>query len=323
MLNRIVKDPGTLFFENHPVLDRAILVKNCPLSNKSEFWVELEAQHSLFNTEMYALVPDPSVLSQELAKQFQKLDPFTISSGNAETKTLLRYSNESITTLYKLENVKGIKDPKLVLELDQLVARECIKLDKLATILIIPEEMNYFSRFDGITLDDLKSYFKLNNQGAIWILNILQESGVLLQQTVKMMRLTINDSKWEKTIRAQLVKDAKKPLETEPIEIRLLYSKAGVLQLLKENNKLLNVNEEVIRIFCELNEEDAKKFFAYLTNENIIEPYLYNIWRMNSKIDCSALPACIASHIDEFLADRFAYAFALEEVCFFFIYFDF
>ncbi|CAF3995174.1 unnamed protein product, partial [Rotaria magnacalcarata] len=44
-----------------------------------------------------------------------------------------------------------------------------------------------------------------------------------------------------------------------------------------------------------------------LTEQKLLEQYLYNISRLNSKLDCSSLPRCIA--------DRFTYTFALEELC--------
>ena len=318
MLAKISRDSASVVFENHTVLDPAILNENCPLSTKSEFWAELEVQNALLDTEIYLLVPDVRVLSQELLEQFKKLKPFSMNNQKQETKSLLRYSNEtSINTLYKLDDVKSLieTNPNIMKEINQLVDKQVLKLDKLSTILVVPEDMTYFSSFDGVTLDDLKDFFNLSKQGAAWILNMLEESGVLILETVKMMRFTTNTSLWERLVRSQLKNKAPMPKETDPIELKLLYNKAGSLQQIKDNRKLLNVSKDVISRFCQITEENLEKFYSYLQKENILEPYLYNIWRMNSKMDCSSLPSCIVPHIDEFLADRFAYTFALEEIC--------
>ncbi|CAF1683290.1 unnamed protein product, partial [Adineta ricciae] len=94
----------------------------------------------------------------------------------------------------------------------------------------------------------------------------------------------------------------------------------GRLQQIKDHRKLVNVTEEVIAAYCEVpskpdKEETIKRFYTYLTENKILETYHYKIWRLNSKLDCSSLPLCIADQVDEFLSDRFAYTFALENIC--------
>ena len=104
--------------------------------------------------------------------------------------------------------------------------------------------------------------------------------------------------------------------------MKFLYENAGILQQLKDNHKLLNVTQDVhvINRYCRVSqkrnkEEALKKFYAYLNQEKILEPYVFSIWRLDSKLDCSSLPPCITNHLEEFLSDRFAYTFALEELC--------
>ncbi|CAF1126244.1 unnamed protein product [Didymodactylos carnosus] len=316
------KDPTSQVFEDHTVLDRALLLDKCPLSTKSEFWVELEQQNALYNTDMYLVVHDQSSLSEEVLEKLRQFKPHSVTNAD-KAKTLLRYSSEiNMGAMYKLSDVEKAvgNDEKLKNEIYQLVDKGTLKLDKLANILIIPERMSYFSDFDGVTTQDLKEFFHLENHGAGWIMNILQENGVLQLQTVSMTRLTSNDKIWKECVRAHLEENAKKPEEKDPIEWKLLYNNAGILQQIKDNRKLLNVTEEVLDRYCkipsELNrEETIKKFNIYLTEKKILEPYFYNIWRLNSKLDCSSFPPCIAAHVDEFLADRFAYTFALEDIC--------
>jgi hypothetical protein len=190
----------------------------------------------------------------------------------------------------------------------------------MAKVLVVPGYMSYFSNFDGVKVDDFKEFFNLNDHGAGWIMNKLQENGILQLQTIQMTRCTLNNDKWANLVRVHLKPKAKEPKEEEPMELKLLFKHAGDLQRIKDNTKLLNVTEEVIAFYCKISiendkEEIAKKFYNYLIKQNILESYLYNIWRLNSKLDCSSLPRCIADQIDEFLSDRFAYSFALENLC--------
>lgn len=75
------------------------------------------------------------------------------------------------------------------------------------------------------------------------------------------------------------------------------------------------MSKEVVGNYCNIADNDLFTFYAYLGKAKILEPYLYKIYRLKSKLDCSILSHCIANHIDKFLADRFAYTFALEELC--------
>lgn len=94
----------------------------------------------------------------------------------------------------------------------------------------------------------------------------------------------------------------------------------GILQEIKNQPRLLNLSRDVLKSYCKfsINEDHTfalDKLYAYLETQELIEPYLYNIWRLNSRLDCFSLPDCIADQVDEFLADRFAYSFALEKIC--------
>ncbi|UJR11290.1 hypothetical protein I4U23_015471 [Adineta vaga] len=321
-IDRMSKDPTSQVFEKHTVIDQDLLLDKSPLSTKSEFWIELEQQNTLYNTDIYLVVHNQSLLSKEILEILSKLKPHSITDAD-EAKTLLRYSSEvNLGTMYKLSDVqKEIENnEKLKNEIYQLVDRGTLKLDKLASILIIPERISYFSNFDGVTKEDMKEFFHLENHGVTWIMNILQENGVLQLQTINMKRLTSDDNIWKQHVRAHLEENAEKPEEKDPIEVKLLYENAGILQQIKDNTKLLNITEGVLNRYCNITEgldreETVKKFSIYLIEKNILEPYFYNIWRLNSKLDCSSLPRCIADHIDEFLADRFAYTFALEDIC--------
>ncbi|CAF1664350.1 unnamed protein product [Rotaria magnacalcarata] len=322
LIGQISKDPTSVTFENHTVFDRAMLLEKCPLSTKSKFWTELEQQKALYNADIYLIVQDQSSLSKEFLEKLTPLKPYSVTNLD-EMKTLLRYSDETtMDRMYKLSDVENSigDNQNLKDEIYQLVDKRILKLDKLANILIIPDRMSYFSDFDGVTTDDFKEFFHLDNHAAGWIMNMLQENGILQLQTIQMTRLTSDNKIWSQLVRIHLEKDAKKPIENDPIELKLLYDNAGILQQIKDNHKLLNVTEQVIDLYFRIpsklkREETVKKFYTYLAEKNILESYVYNIWRLNSKLDCSSLPSCIANHIDEFLADRFAYTFALEEIC--------
>ena len=316
------KDPSSVFFENYNVLDRSLILKHCPLSTKSDFWAELEQQKALHNTEIHLIIEDKSVLSEEARQAFDQLKPYE-NVDPTDARILVRYSSETnVGTVYKLqdaENLSGNRQ-KFKDEMNRLIDKGSVKLDKMATVLIVPGDISYFTAFDGVTTDDLKEFFHLTDHGAGWILNMLRSNGILQLQSVQMIRLTTNEETWKKLVRMHLEKNAKKPEKEDPIEVQLLFGNAGVLQQLRDNRKLLNVTEEVIASCLQVppgvNEtEMAKKFYTYLTEKQLLESYVYNIWRLDSKLDCSALPACIADHIDEFLSDRFAYSFALEKLC--------
>jgi hypothetical protein len=308
LIKRLSEDPASLFYENHTVLDQAQLIEHCPLSTKSEFWVELEAQNVLYDPVVCVAINDWSVISPELTELLKNQNAY-IDKNNDEARTLLRYSSEvELGALYKLEEVQeAIKDkPSLITELNKHVDNEAIKLDKFSRILIVPEDLTYFSDFDGVTLDDLKEFFDLDDQSAAWIMNILEETGVLKLQIVQMTRFTTNNQIWTNN-------------NMELLESKLLIENAGILQAIKDNRKILNVTKEVIGQFCRIpdgpeKEQTLDKFYTYL-QKKVLETFCYNIWRLNSKLDCSSLPPCIAGPIDEFLADRFAYTFALEEIC--------
>ena len=317
------KDPSSLLFEDHSVLQRPLILENCPLSSKSEFWTELEQQNALYDTDFYLLIQDQSALSNEALQIFDILKPYLLTNPE-QARTLLQYSNMvDISAMYKFSEVQDLmaKNKKFNDEVNELIEKEKVKLDKIANILIIPKDISYFSRFDGVTADDLKQYFNLTDQGAGWILNYLRENGILQLQTVKMTKLTSNNETWTSLVRSHLKDGAPQPKETDPLELKLLYNNAGTLQQVKDNTKLLNVTEEVIQFYCQVppntdKQEALKKFYAYLNEKNILEPYLYSIWRLDSKLDCSSLPRCIADQIEAFLSDRFAYTFALEDLCF-------
>ena len=311
------EDPTSLISDNRTVLNTSSLIDKCPLSSKSDFWLELEAQHIVRDQVICLMVSDFSLLSKELSQHLKTLKPYTIDNPD-DIRTLLRYSSEATeSVLYKIEDINNIvdKNSKLWTEINELVNSGGLKLDKLAQILIVPETMTYFSKFDGVTLEDLKVFFNLDNRGAAWILNTLEHNGILKLETVQMMRLTSDSSKWETLVRSHLNKDAKPPQKNDSIELKLMYANAGYLQRIKNDTRLLNVSKEVIQSFCKLTQGTLDQFYDHLVKEKLLEPYLYNIWRQNSKLDCSSLPLSIADNIDEFLADRFAYSFALENIC--------
>lgn len=273
MLKEIAENPTSLKFEKYVVLDPSSLIESCPLSTKSEFWVELESQHTLKNTVVCLFVQDQSVLSSKLAEELNKLEPFSLENPD-DVRTLLRYSSQvSPGTLYKLDEVKKHledKSDELMIELNQLVSTGRLKLDKLAQIRIVPKEMTYFSRFDGITFDDLREYFRLDTNGAAWILNNLQENGVLELETVKMMRFTRDNDKWESHVRSLLKDDAKPPTEGSSNEFKLLYKNAGALQTIKNTSRILNVSKDVIKSFCKVPDDTLDAFYSYLENEKIL-----------------------------------------------------
>lgn len=64
------------------------------------------------------------------------------------------------------------------------------------------------------------------SEGA-WILNMLTIKGVLALETVEMMRLTTDCTKWESLVRSHLKQNAVPPKDTDPIELRLMYENAG------------------------------------------------------------------------------------------------
>ncbi|KAE9548611.1 hypothetical protein FO519_008177 [Halicephalobus sp. NKZ332] len=82
---------------------------------------------------------------------------------------------------------------------------------------------------------------------------------------------------------------------------------AWILSVLEENGVLTHQS-------LQMTQDLATELYDYLVKENLLESYVYNIWRLESKLDCSSLPKCIANEIDEFLADRFAFTFALENL---------
>lgn len=316
------KDSSSLSFENYTVLQRPSILEKCPLSSKGDFWVELEQQNALYETEFYLIIQDESILSEEARKIFKILTPFMMTDCQ-QVKTLLQYSNDKIVgKMYKFREVENLMSHNETFrdEVNELMEKENLKLDKLSKILIIPEHMSYFSNFDGVVTDDLKQYFNLTNQGAAWILNYLQEHGILQLETVQMTRFTSNNETWTKLVRIHLKKEAKEPKNDDPLELKLLFKNAGILQQIKDDPKLLSVTEDMIDSYCQVlpntdKLEAVKKFYAYLNEQKILEPYLYSIWRLDSKLDCSSLPQCIAEQIEEFLSDRFAYTFALEDLC--------
>ena len=299
-----------------------MILEKFPLSSKGEFWAELEQQGVLYDTAFYLVVSDRTLLSAQSQKLLDILTPFTPTDPE-EVRTLLRYSEEmDVGTIYKLNDIKKIteENSKFNDEINQLLSSGKFKLDKISKILIIPEQISYFSDFDGVTTDDFREYFNLTPQGAGWILNTLQENGVLMLQSVQMVRFTTDKARWEKLVRAQLSTDTKAPNDKDSLELKLLYENAGTLQQLKDSRKLLNITQDVINHYCrvppECNKDEAlTKFYAYLTREKVLEPYIYNVWRLDSKLDCSSLPGCIINHLDDFFSDRFAYTFALEELC--------
>ena len=317
MIKRLAEDPVSLVYDDHIVLDQIQLLEYCPLSTKSEFWAELEAQKALMDSVVCLAIKDWSVLSTDLTKHLKKLSPYTVRN-NDEARTLLRYSSDvELGTLYKIDEIqKTMADkPDLMNEINKLIDSEVLKFDKFSRILIVPEDMAYFSDFDGVTIDDLEEFFNLDNHGAAWILNILEENGILKCQTVKMARFISNSEKWTSLVRAHLEPNAE-PKENDLIS-KILYENAGILQKIKNNRKILNLTKDVIGEFCKMpdeNEETLSKFYTFLQKE-LLEPYFYNIWRLNSKLDCSSLPSCIVGPLEEFLSDRFAYTFALEEIC--------
>lgn len=230
MLNEILNDPTSLAYDKYIVLDPSTLLDKCPLATKSDFWAELNMQKTLHEQFTCLIVKDTSQLSAELVKELNKLTPYLIDNNSDDTRTLLRYSSDlGESTLYKMEDVKNvfIGKQELMYEINKHVNSGVLKLDKLAQILIVPETMGYFSRFDGITLDDIKEFFHLKNSEAAWVLNMLTLKGVLALESVQMMRITTNSQKWETLVRLHLKEDAIPPKDTDPIELRLIYANAG------------------------------------------------------------------------------------------------
>jgi hypothetical protein len=166
--------------------------------------------------------------------------------------------------------------------------------------------MSYFSDFDGLTKDDLKDYFSLDDTGAGWILHILKENQILQLKTVEMKRFDLPNI---------LKKLEEKPKDTDSDELKLVYKDIKVIKELIKNKKLLNITQDLTQFFFKILEEKNKKLYDFSIENKFLVPYEYKIWRLNSKIDCSCLPPCVADHIDELLADRFTYSFALEELC--------
>ncbi len=195
----------------------------------------------------------------------------------------------------------------------------------MAKIRIIREHISYFSNFDGIKLDDLSDYFNLSEHdeyGAAWLLNMLQEENLLKVQSVEMMRFTQDEKKWQEHVRCHLEESEEdnkvKQINENDELLKLLSEYAAQLQQIKNEEQILNVSDEVIKSFCNIKDDKTlEKFYNYLVKDiKVLEPYLYNIWRLNAKLDCSlALPACISNHIDLLLTDRFAYTFTLENMC--------
>lgn len=167
MLNEISNDPTTMSFDKCVVLEPSALLEKCPLSTKSDFWAELNMQHTLSDQVICLIVPDKSQLSAELAEHLGNLEIYSIDANSDDTRTLLRYSSEvAEATLYKMEDVKNALTGKqeLMDEVSKQVNNGVLKLDKFAQILIVPENMGYFSRFDGITLDDLNVIGSINSE---------------------------------------------------------------------------------------------------------------------------------------------------------------
>ncbi|CAF1681022.1 unnamed protein product, partial [Adineta ricciae] len=270
LINEISKDPTSLAFNDYIVLDRASLLDKCPLSTKSDFWFELKVQQTLYNADVYLMIIDQSVLSKELLEKFKQLKPYSLTDPK-QIKTLLRYSDETkMDQMYKLRDVEALleKNETLKSEIYQHVDKGKLKLDKLANVLIIPERMSYFSDFDGVTIDDIKEYFHVDDDGVKWIMSILQQNEILKLQTVQMTRLTSDQNTWQRSVRSHLEKDAKPPAESARIELKLLYQNAGRLQQIKDHRKLVNVTEEVIAAYCEVpskpdKEETIKRFYTY------------------------------------------------------------
>lgn len=318
----MTNDPYTQKFDNHIVFQKPMILEKFPLSSKGEFWAELEQQGALHDTAFYLVVSDRTLLSKSSQELLDILTPYA-PTNPADVRTLLRYLEEKdVGTIYKFTDVEKIieENGKFGDEINQLLRSGKFKLDKMSQILIVPEKISYFSDFDGVTTDDFREYFNLTPHGAGWILNTLQENGVLMLQSVQMVRLTADKARWAKFIRAQLSSDAKQPDDKDSLEMKLLYENAGILQQLKDNHKLLNITQDVINRYCRVpkecnKDETLKKFFTYLNQQKILESYVFNIWRLDSKLDCSSLPPCITNHLEEFLSDRFAYTFALENLC--------
>ena len=52
-----------------------------------------------------------------------------------------------------------------------------------------------------------------------------------------------------------------------------------------------------------------------MQKEKLLEYYKKTTYRIFTKLDCTFLPKCIQQEVDEFLANQFAYSFALENLC--------
>uniref|UniRef100_A0AC35FYN1 Chloroplast protein-transporting ATPase n=2 Tax=Panagrolaimus sp. PS1159 TaxID=55785 RepID=A0AC35FYN1_9BILA len=327
LVNSIKNNPQGQSFDDNIVFDKWFIFENAPLSTRGQFWSEMEQQKAFYNTEMFVCVRDKTKLSQTIRNLLEELNPYEIPLESL--KYTVRYSDEKeLGILYKAKAVNDLigNDEEIRKEFDKEIKNENLKLDKFADILITKDSVGFFSEFDGVTIEDLKEYFNIDLIGATWILNILRDKGCLKLQKLKMTRFTENEKLWNELVRIHLSDNAIKPNDGAETGIKMLFEYAGILQQIKNNNKLLNVTVDIIQHFCNLqfpnnDEENEEKtntaqiFYDYLIQQKILEPYYYEIWRINSKLDCSSLPNCISLKIDEFLADRFAYSFALEDLC--------
>jgi hypothetical protein len=108
-----------------------------------------------------------------------------------------------------------------------------------------------------------------------------------------------------------------KKLEKDSMEFLMHQNASSLDRIRNMQSGILNVTKDVIKSKCTLPDDDKlDQFYGHLEKLELLEPYIYKIWRLDLKLDCRPLPLCIADQVDEFLADRFAYSFALEKICY-------
>ena len=152
--------------------------------------------------------------------------------------------------------------------------------------------MTYLPNYDYFTGTELTEYLEIDYKEGVWIADELVNGEILGLKLMDFVQVNPDRT---------VAKDVQG-------EKRKLYD--AVLNC-EQLQKIDNIDQEIVKIFFELTEEEAAKTFKELKEKKILIDVTERFYfQALDELDCSILPPCIRESVSAFLYHKFAYTFA-------------
>jgi hypothetical protein len=277
-------------FYNRTVFLPEELKKRCKVPRREEFWGFMVV-HQCFSTlnEFFILDQTPADGSIKELKGLTPISvpehhPFRVQLSDFNLSGKVLYDAQQVTKAFERETEK----------LDWLQSLGVLTFDASGIVdLKRYETMTYLPNYDYFTDTELADYLEIEPEEGLWIVDELVGEGILSLNLMNFVQVNP-----DKTVTKDITDEKKKKLYDAFLDCEQL-------------RKVDNIDEEIVRIFLDLPDVEAKEIFQELKNNHILIDVTRRFYfQALDELDCSILPPCIRDSVSSFLYHKFAYTFA-------------